>query len=310
MSAGGHEGMQQQREILIGQARGRFGKLPPDLIAQIVLEATERADWPVRKAAFDALARRYGFAKRDGLTLIANVRVLGDQQTKSAAKHGGTTPYRTRILSLNPARTSCSCPDFVRSGLGLCKHGMVVLEALLRKANTKHATKHAMAERVALCWEPRAPLGTDVDRLARLSFDASAASRTPRALACGRIEAQTLADPNARARLLRQLLRACETGTLSAEPAVPTLLREELMNAERRVDGEQRVRQCMSTTRSLLRALYPYQHEGLEKFLRAGRLLLGDDMGLGKTTQAIAACHALFTSKRVARGLLVETPPS
>jgi SNF2 family DNA or RNA helicase len=53
------------------------------------------------------------------------------------------------------------------------------------------------------------------------------------------------------------------------------------------------------------RKLYPYQLEGVERFLTHGRLLLADDMGLGKTTQAIAACHVLQRSKKVRRGLLI-----
>ena len=40
--------------------------------------------------------------------------------------------------------------------------------------------------------------------------------------------------------------------------------------------------------KGLKRTLYPYQREGVERFLAAGRLLLADDMGLGKTAQAIA----------------------
>ena len=56
---------------------------------------------------------------------------------------------------------------------------------------------------------------------------------------------------------------------------------------------------------SLGRTLYPYQIEGVERFITHGRLLLADDMGLGKTTQAIAACHVLHRSKKVRRGLLI-----
>jgi hypothetical protein len=53
------------------------------------------------------------------------------------------------------------------------------------------------------------------------------------------------------------------------------------------------------------RPLYPYQRDGVERFFISGRLLLADDMGLGKTAQAIAACHALWHTSRVRRGLLV-----
>jgi SNF2 family DNA or RNA helicase len=57
--------------------------------------------------------------------------------------------------------------------------------------------------------------------------------------------------------------------------------------------------------KSIKRKLYPYQREGVERFLQTRHLLLADDMGLGKTTQAVAACHALFRAGAVRRGLLL-----
>ena len=56
---------------------------------------------------------------------------------------------------------------------------------------------------------------------------------------------------------------------------------------------------------TLKQSLYRYQRDGVERFFMRGRLLLADDMGLGKTAQAIAACHALWHTGRVRRGLIV-----
>lgn len=47
------------------------------------------------------------------------------------------------------------------------------------------------------------------------------------------------------------------------------------------------------------------QREGVQRFFETGRLLLADDMGLGTTTQAIAACHGLFETACIKRGLLI-----
>nr|MBA3539226.1 DEAD/DEAH box helicase [Deltaproteobacteria bacterium] len=55
----------------------------------------------------------------------------------------------------------------------------------------------------------------------------------------------------------------------------------------------------------LKRTLFPYQREGVARFLAAGCLLLADDMGLGKTAQAIASCHALFAAGAIERALVV-----
>jgi SNF2 family DNA or RNA helicase len=57
--------------------------------------------------------------------------------------------------------------------------------------------------------------------------------------------------------------------------------------------------------RGLRQKLFAYQHQGVERFLNAGRLLLADDMGLGKTAQAIASCHALFVGAKIRRALVV-----
>lgn len=60
---------------------------------------------------------------------------------------------------------------------------------------------------------------------------------------------------------------------------------------------------------SLKRRLFDYQQEGVEFLLRRVRAMLADDMGLGKTTQAIAACHALYRSKRVRVGMIIVPSP-
>ena len=57
--------------------------------------------------------------------------------------------------------------------------------------------------------------------------------------------------------------------------------------------------------KSMKRPLYPYQREGVERFLAAGRLLLADDMGLGKTAQAITCCDILKRTGRIRRGLII-----
>ncbi|HVR76075.1 MAG TPA: DEAD/DEAH box helicase, partial [Planctomycetota bacterium] len=64
-------------------------------------------------------------------------------------------------------------------------------------------------------------------------------------------------------------------------------------------------RAAAEALRSLKLELYPYQQEGVDRFLAARRLLLADDMGLGKTAQATAICHVLWKTARARRGLLI-----
>ena len=278
----------EAERLLTGLARGRFGAIQPQRIARHVLAHTPEAEWAVYKAAFDALARRFGFARRDQLRVAQAPRggVFGSYSTESAAasgKRSGARPYRTALYGLEPLRASCSCTDFVRSSLGLCKHALVVLEALDKE---RAGTGDAPAREPQLTWDARQPVRGNPDRLLRLSAAPSSAA---------------LAKPKERLAFIETLLEERS----DAEPAVRTLLLEEQARVQRALVLAPRTAACLKALKSLQRKLYPYQREGVKRFFERGRLLLADDMGLGKTTQAIAACHGLFASRGIERGLLV-----
>ncbi len=116
-----------------------------------------------------------------------------------------------------------------------------------------------------------------------------------------------LLDPERRHRLLEDLARlmADASSGVAIDPAVRALIPEELARSTRVQRGRADAPRLLRHLDSLGRKLYPYQLEGVERFITHGRLLLADDMGLGKTTQAIAACHVLHRAKKVRRGLLI-----
>ncbi|MBS0552328.1 MAG: DEAD/DEAH box helicase, partial [Proteobacteria bacterium] len=62
--------------------------------------------------------------------------------------------------------------------------------------------------------------------------------------------------------------------------------------------------------KGLKRTLYPYQREGVNRFLSAGRLLLADDMGLGKTAQTLAHLLTLKHAGKLDQPALVILPTS
>ncbi|MEY4579950.1 MAG: hypothetical protein RL701_4653 [Pseudomonadota bacterium] len=299
----------EAERILTGLARGRFGRIAPDRIARHVLQSQGDADWAVRKAAFDALARRYSFGQRDGLQVAERPErgMLGVYRTSSQSKGaaGRARPYETALYGLAPLTTSCSCPDFVRSSLGLCKHGLVVLELLEQRglgtdvAGSSHAGLPAR-DKPALRWSYAQPPAGPFDRLLRVHSD-SAELRAARP--------EELTDLAQRARYLDTLERALASGAIQAEPAVATLLAEERTRTEQRSAIEPHRAAALASLSELKRTLYPYQLEGVHKFLERGRLLLADDMGLGKTTQAIAACHTLFSAGALSRALLIVPTP-
>ena len=302
---------------MTGLARGRFGRIAPERIARHIIGSQRDADWAVQKAAFDALARRYAFAQRDGLHVAERPEhgILGSYRTSSAGtreatrareptediKRGNTRPYETALYAIEPLRASCACPDFVRSSLGLCKHGLTVLE-LLEQRGLISTPATASEPAPAVGWDYAEPLAGPFDRLARLRVapELAAVSGAP--------DPETLLDLPKRLQLIQSMTRALADGQ-RAEPAVHTLLAEERARAEQRLSLAPHLPRARAALAECKRELYPYQQLGVQRFLERGRLLLADDMGLGKTTQAVAACHALLAAGCIARVLLIVPTP-
>ena len=325
---------------MVSSARRRFGAVPAELVVDHVLAMTERTDFAVRDAALAALVRRMSFALRDGLCVLGRPprgATLGPYSTARARaraprarRTAGDTPrvqrpYVTSLDSLRPLSGSCDCPDFVRSSLGLCKHLLIVLDAVHRAgvpaeidSPRKRKPRAAQARRARLSWSPSLPLQGPLDRAAGLRLELPPqADRAPLppAILHGfevrpeglALRAAALEDSGARVALLERLHRAIVApgSMLDATPAARRIVEEERDRARRRARFTANAPRAARELASLVRKLYPYQREGVARVLQAGRLLLADDMGLGKTTQAIAACHALWRAKRVRKGLVI-----
>jgi len=330
--------LEETRAVLLELARRKSGRLPAEWLVEQTLRVSEGTDWAARRAALDALLRRLSFAVRDELTILgrpARDALLGRYVLAGRRPSAGAgkakpqrRPYDIDVYSLEPLAVSCDCADFLRSSLGLCKHLLVVLEDIAKQRqkvpDSARRRATAAAIRPALCWNPvRAWTGSG-DRLEGLAWtDATATARAtskrnPKsatnpalssALASGKPAARLLRDVDARAALISALLTRYGTNPPSAEPAALALLREERDRLARQAAGRAAAVEALPHLKTLLRKLYPYQREGVTRFLERQRLLLADDMGLGKTTQAIAACHALYLAGRVERGLLIVPAP-
>lgn len=326
--------LEETRAVLLEMARRKSGRLPAEWLVEQVLRVTDGTDWVTRRAGLDALLRRLSFAVRDELTIaerppagamLGRYALAGRprKETRRRAK-AERRPYDVDVYGLEPLAASCNCADFRRSSLGVCKHLLVVLEDIARRQRDgKVAAPRSSAApaRPALRWNPVRPWTGGGDRLETLcwSVDGSGASRKPgrkgehktaaaaggvaAALAAGEPSARVLDDLDARAALVSLLLDRYDGA--SAEPAALAVLCEERERLERRQAGRAATAKALPQLKTLRRRLYPYQREGVLRFLEQKRLLLADDMGLGKTTQAIAACHALYCSQQVERGLLI-----
>ena len=156
-------------------------------------------------------------------------------------------------------------------------------------------------------WDPVRPLTGPGDWLARVRWvDGTPDRGLRRWLRPANGNGWTVAVPEAspqRLALVDRLLAALRDG--NGEPALHALLQEERARLARQIQTASTRKHLHHALHTLKQSLYPYQRDGVERFLARGRLLLADDMGLGKTAQAIAACHALWHTGRVRRGLLI-----
>jgi len=311
---------------------GKLGELPADMVARHILSATNGADWPVQRAALDAIVRRFSFARRDGLEVASRPRgCIGLGYYETRRHRDGIRPYRTLLAAVDPLLGSCSCKDFRKGGLGLCKHLLVVLEDLVKKpAKWQRATElglGAAARNPRLVWDPVRPFTGPGDWLDRIAWTTgttgngdggypevverwfAAEVNGTRSLAEGSPE-----DLNTRLRLVEDLqlcLRNEESrkSTIGDDPVLVPLLETELRRIKRKLNGNIVNAEMDAPLATMKRPLYAYQRVGIARFLGTGRLLLADDMGLGKTAQAIGACHVLWNRREVNRGLLVVPAP-
>ncbi|MGD8859475.1 MAG: SNF2-related protein [Myxococcales bacterium] len=316
----GHEAYR----VLVSMMHG-VGRIAPELLAQQVMRVTAGGDWSLRDAAADAMKRRWGFARRDGLRVASRPtgRALGCYATRR--KGSRERPYTTQLHGLDPLQASCDCPDFRQSALGLCKHVLVVLDDLWGRPRKLAAARRDTPLTPVLQWDPVRPLTGAGDWMQRVRLDRGQLNGPGKRPTMARHFAGAPGDgaplrrtydddPGRRRELVRELLRYVHAGGAAGrvrrgqvDAALVSLLEEERTRLESGVTMSRA--QLTRALRSLQTPLYRYQRQGLEHFLREGQLLLADDMGLGKTAQAIAACHVLHHQGQVKRGLLIVPAP-
>jgi len=281
----------EARSVLTDHADRRRADDLAAALADRALRVTRGADFAVARDALDALLRRLDSSRDDGLV----VRSAPDGFR--VGKRGKQA--RTYEVWLDgTGEGSCSCPDFAKAALGLCKHVLAVATGPRRRKLSPRALR----------WDPIRPLTGPGDWLDRIWHDPRVA--LPRSLAAmfqtapsaRPIEPELVAGPR-RLATVDALLAACRRDPQLAEPALRPLLEREQTELGRRHPIA--AREVTRLLHGLKQKLFAYQREGVERFLGAGRLLLADDMGLGKTAQAIASCHALFAAGTIRRALVV-----
>src|SRR5215211_2633157 len=105
-------------EVLTREAAGRSGHIPSRLIAAHAIRVTSGGDFPVQKAALDAILRRLSSARaQDGFFIRSRPRdasLLGLYRLKGRRS---SREYRVLFRFRDPPKGSCECADFARSAL-------------------------------------------------------------------------------------------------------------------------------------------------------------------------------------------------
>jgi hypothetical protein len=287
--------------VLTDHAERDGAKLLAEPLARRALAVTVGGDFAVSLDALEALLRRLDSARNGDLV----VKRASADRYRVSRRGRADHSYDVWIGDAASLEGSCSCLDFGKASLGICKHVLAALE--------KHGRRGSSTSRPALRWDPVRPLTGPGDYVARIWFDRrSTGSEKARQLfqlaAVGSpIDPARITDPVVRLASIEQLVAAIRRQPAIAEPALLPLLERE--RATLRRGGSLGKRELDRVLRGLKRKLFPYQREGVARFLSAGRLLLADDMGLGKTAQAIGASHALFTTGAIRRILVVVPAP-
>ncbi len=223
-----------------------------------------------------ALADRRKRARTEKFSLVPGDMFKGDHQVENQQHR------RYQVCFHDPEKGvgHCTCPDYMTSGLGTCKHILFVQDRFKKDKDFSRRLKKEQFAFTDIFWNSK----TNAPGLFSERLSTSHADLVP---------------------LLARYFDP-KTGTFRAGDL------SDIVSLMDRVDGDKRVRVRESLVRRvedhiqkqeakslseqdlpalpLKIDLYPFQKEGVRFGLYKTGVLIGDEMGLGKTLQAIGLC--------------------
>ena len=244
-----------------------------------------------------AIAEREERAKTEKMTVRStDAKKLWVDYVVTNAESGKT--YRVALRGWEPGESYCSCPDFRKNTLGLCKHILRVQAQARRRfpAGVRGRRFRQKGLAVHLSYEAELEL--------RWLLPAELDAATARLIGPNRD--RPIEDVQDLVRRIRKLSAAGHEVTVYPDA-------EEYVNGrlfQRRIEStvaEMRKNPGKHPLRKeLLKVdLLPYQLDGIAFAVGAGRAILADDMGLGKTIQGIGVAEMLAREAGVGKVLIV-----
>lgn len=244
-----------------------------------------------------AVAEREERSRTERMTVRpAEPNVLWTDYLVTNAVSGKT--YRVALRGWEPGDSYCSCPDFRKNTLGLCKHILAVQRSAKRRFSPAARERPCVQKNVAV----HVHYGKDCELrvLVPDELDRSVA-RVVRP-----VTRSAVRDVGDLVKRIGQLQALGHDITVypDAEELINRRLFQEriesLVAQIRRDAGRHPLR-----TTLLKVELLPYQLDGIAFAVGAGRAILADDMGLGKTIQAIGVAELLRREAGICRVLVV-----
>jgi superfamily II DNA or RNA helicase len=270
-----------------------LAELPPQKVPLEFLSEPELV-----KAAFEerksrALSEPMEVIPMDGSTPWTDYMVTNRKSGNS---------YRVALRGWEPGQSYCTCPDFRKNTLGVCKHTIRVISWGNRKFP-------AAVRRVP--WRPdRFSLSLTYGEVIRLKFEGPIESGSPEVDV---FVSEFLGKEWEQPEEMRRVVNVARALVAMGEDVVIYPDAEEYVR--RTLDREPFVCRMAELRRnlsdhplreSLLRVpLLRYQLDGIAFAAMAGRSILADEMGLGKTIQAIGLAELLGREGQVSRVLVV-----
>ena len=244
-----------------------------------------------------AIEERKERARTERMTVrSAEPRTLWTDYLVTSGASGKT--YRLAMRGWEPGESYCSCPDFRKNTLGVCKHVLNVQQKV--KGRFPAAVRKHPFRQKGIAVHLRYGKELELRVLLPEKFD----DRTERVVAPIRNRAvRDVHDLLQRVHMLESLGHDVTIYPDAEEYIERQLFVDRIASTAAHIRKDPKNHPLR--TQLLKVALLPYQLDGIAFAVGAGRAILADDMGLGKTIQGIGVAELLAREAGIGKVLIV-----